>query len=302
MRRLSILLISLSCIFFGTIKVSGQELNAKVSVNIEALGSTDRSQYEELERKLTELLNNTRWTHATFSPAERIDCSFSLNLLTRKDETKYTAEISITASRPVYNASYTSPLFVYRDRELNFEYDPYTPIVWDPNNIESNLLTTVVFYVYAILTYDFDSFAPLGGNPYRSQMRQLVAAAQSKPDWDGWDAFKNDRNRYALAEALNDPQQEPVRKAWYILHRKGLDEMVANANRGRANSISVVELLEVVHKEKPISPLLAVFAATKLDELASILSKANASEKQELSRRLLRVFPTEQNKIDKIKN
>ncbi|KGN88740.1 hypothetical protein HQ45_08565 [Porphyromonas crevioricanis] len=279
-----------------------QELNAKVSINTDALGgSVERSQYEELERKLSELLNNTRWTHGTFSPAERIECNFSLNILTRTDETKYTADLSVTARRPVFNASYVSPLFVYRDRELNFLYDPYTPIEWNPANIESNLLATLIFYTYAILTYDFDSFAPLGGNPYRSEMRQLVAAAQTKQDWNGWDAFKSDRNRYALAEALNDPVQEPVRKAWYIFHRKGLDEMVGNANRGRSNIISTIELLETVHKEKPVSPLLNIFAMTKLEELVSILSKASTSEKQDLSKRLLKLFPTEQNKIDRLK-
>lgn len=278
-----------------------QELNAKVTINTQSLGPVDKEQFDELQKQLFDLLNNTRWTHTSFAPAERIDCNFTINLLSKKEPNKYTSELNVTATRPVFNSSYMTPLFIFRDRDVNFEYDQFARLEWNPQNMESNLLASVVFYVYAILTYDFDSFAELGGSPYASQMRQIVAAAQSKQDWQGWEAYKSDLNRYALSEALNDKQLESVRKAWYLYHRKGLDDMVDNIARGRNNIVESVSLLEEAHKAKPMSVLYNIFATTKLDEMGKIMSKTSESEKQELGRRLIKIFPTESDKIDKLK-
>lgn len=281
--------------------VRAQELNAKVSINTNALGPVDKEQFNELQKQIFELLNTTRWTHTTFSPAERIDCNFTINLLTKKGDNQYTAELNVTATRPVFNASYMTPLFIYRDKEVNFDYDQYARLEWNPQDMQNNLLASIVFYVYAILTYDFDSFSELGGNPYANQMRQIVAAAQSKQGWQGWEAYKSDMNRYALSEALNDKQMEPARKCWYLYHRKGMDQLVDNIARGRNKIVESVGLLEEAHKARPISPLFNIFSLTKLDEMSKVLSKMGESEKQELARRLIKIFPTDQDKIDKLK-
>ena len=61
---------------------------------------------------------------------------------------------------------------------------------------------------------------------------QIVSLAQAQPTWTGWKAFENDRNRHALATALTDNTSELFRDMWYNYHRKGLDEMAANPDRG----------------------------------------------------------------------
>lgn len=289
--------------FFCTTSVAGQELNAKVTVNGERLGSNANMEtLKTLERQLNGLLNLTRWTNATFSFAERIDCSFTLNLTEVKDESQYKAELLITSRRPVYNSSYYSPQIMWRDQEVNFEYNQFDPIEYNETDIQSNLVASVVFYAYYILAVDFDSFSLLGGNAARSTMRQIVARAQAKQDWNGWKAFENNRNRYALAEAMNDAEMEPLRRFWYEYHRRALDEMVANATRGRTTVIELLPLLETVYKARPMSPLLSVFASVKLDEVVSILSKANAAEKQDAYKLLNKVFPTQDNKLKPLKN
>ena len=79
-----------------------QELNARVTVNVDRLGSSaDQAIVSDLTQQLTEMINQTRWTNATFSPMERIECAWGLNLVSVSDDGLYTAELSISAQRPV---------------------------------------------------------------------------------------------------------------------------------------------------------------------------------------------------------
>lgn len=290
------------CLFFYTASAVSQELNAKVTINSERLGSNANAEtFKTLERQLSDLLNLTRWTTATFSFAERIDCTFSINLTEVKDESRYKAELFVTSRRPIYNSSYFSPQLIWRDQELNFEYNQFDPIEYNETDLQSNLVASVVFYAYFVLAMDFDSFSPLGGNSARSMMRQIVARAQAKQDWSGWKAFESTKNRYALAEAMNDAELETLRRFWYDYHRRALDEMVGNPNRGRTTVLELLPQLEAVYKVRPMSPLLSIFAAVKLDEIVNILSKANASEKQDAYKILNKVFPTEGNKLNPLK-
>lgn len=298
-RALHLLLLLL---FLLPIHSLAQELKAKVSVNVDRLGSVDKTQFAELERQLTDMLNNTRWTNAVFTPAERIECSFAINLTSLQEERKYEGELYITAQRPVYNTSYQSPLIVYRDRDLNFEYQSFDAIEYNSNQITNNLVATVVFYAYFILALDFDSFSPLGGNIARNEMRQLVnSAGQANPDWKGWKAYENDYNRYAIAEALNDARQEPFRQFWYQYHRKGLDELVANIQRGRTSMLESLQLLEISWQANSLSPLLMIVSQAKLAELVKVAAQATSEEKQAAYKRLIKMFPTEGNTLDALK-
>lgn len=77
-----------------------------------------------------------------------------------------------------------------------------------------------------------------------------------------------------LATALTDNTSELFRDMWYNYHRKGLDEMAANPDRGRTTIIGLLPVLEQVKSARPTSPLLQMFADSKLDEVVLIYSKA----------------------------
>ncbi len=300
MQRLGLLILFIS--FFFSQGLKGQELKAKVAVNVEKLGAVDKQQFAELERKLTDLLNTTRWTNTIFSSNERIICNFAINISSVEDDRKYQAELFVTAQRPVYNTSYNSPLLVYRDKELNFEYQAFDVLEFNPNQITNNLVATVAFYAYFILALDFDSFAPTGGTFIINQMRQLVnSSSQANPEWKGWTAYDNDYNRYAIAEALNDKTQENFRLFWYQYHRKGLDEMLANTERAQKSMLESIQNLEELQKIKANSPLLMVVSQTKLNEIIQIASELTLDEKKALYKKLFKLYPTEGNTLDVLK-
>ena len=277
-----------------------QELNARITVNGDQVATTDQSIFTTLQNSLTELVNTHKWTNATFAVNERIDCSMTI-IVTEMDETNFTSEIQVQARRPVFDSSYTTTIMNFRDQQLDFEYTEGETLEYNTYSLESNLVATVVFYVYVILALDFDSFALQGGTTYIDRAQDIVNRAQSESSWNGWKAFESSRNRHALITALQDNSSEAFRGLWYTYHRKGLDEMAANPDRGRTTIIEALPALEEVKSKRPTSVLLQMFSDAKLDEIVAIYSKATSQERQDGYKMLSNIFPSESTRLEGLK-
>ena len=284
--------LALSCSCAGM----AQELNARITVNGDKIANANKSVFTTLQNALTEFINNRKWTDATFAVNERIDCSMTI-IVNEMEESSFKGEIQVQARRPVYNSSYTTTLLNFRDQQFDFEYMEGEPLEYQENMLTGNLTATVVFYIYIILGLDFDSFSPLGGTAYIQQAQQIVSLAQSQ-SWSGWKAFDSNRNRHAVATALQDNASEAFRNLWYTYHRKGLDEMAANADRGRTTIIEALPALQEVKKARPTSVLLQMFSDAKLDEIVLIFSKATTQEKQSGYKLLQEIYPTETTRLE----
>lgn len=278
-----------------------QELNARITINSDKIQSTNKQVFTTLQTALNDFVNNRKWTDATFAVNERIDCTMTLILTEMVSDNSYKGEIQIQARRPVYNSSYTTTLFNFRDTELTFDYTEFEPLEYTENTLNNNLIAIVVYYIYTILGLDFDSFALKGGSAFLQQAQQIVSLAQAQPSWTGWKAFENDRNRHALATALSDNTSDLFREMWYNYHRKGLDEMAANADRGRTTIIGLLPVLEQIKSARPTSPLVQLFADTKLDEIVLIYSKGTAQEKQEGYKMLSNLYPALTTRMESLK-
>lgn len=278
-----------------------QELNARVTINSDQVQATNKQVFTTLQNALTEFINNKKWTDATFAVNERIECSMTILITEIVSDNSFKGEIQVQARRPVYNSSYTTTLLNHRDTEFSFDYTEFEPLEYTENVLNSNLIATVVFYIYTILGLDFDSFSPQGGSAFLQQAQQIVSLAQAQTSWTGWKAFENDRNRHALATALQDNTSEAFREMWYNYHRKGLDEMAANPDRGRTTIIGLLPVLEQVKSTRPTSPLLQMFADAKLDEVVLIYSKATTQEKQEGYKMLSNLYPALTNRMESLK-
>ena len=292
-RKLLGLLVAGICSVSAMAQMSNNgELNARITINSDKIQGTDKSVFTTLQTALTEFVNNRRWTDATFAVNERIDCSMTI-ILSEQSDNSYKGEIQVQATRPVYNSSYLTTLFNYRDTELDFEYAQFEQLEYNENSLSSNLTATVMFYIYVILGLDFDSFSPLGGKAYFERAQQIVNMAQSQGTWSGWKAFDKDDNRHGLITALTDNTSEKFRNFWYTYHRKGLDEMAGNPDRGRTTIIEALPVLKEVKSARPTSVIMRVFSDAKLDELVLIYSKATTQEKQEGYKLLYELYPTE---------
>ena len=77
--------------------------------------------------------------------------------------------------------------------------------------------------------------------------------------------------------------------------------MAANADRGRTTILSLMPVLEQIKSARPTSPLLQMFADTKLDEIVSIYSKATTQEKQDGYKMLSNLYPALTTRLEPLK-
>ena len=299
-KRLLFLFLLGTTSFIGYAQDRANEFNAQVKINSDKIQGTNQQVYTTLQDALTQFINTRKWSDATFGINERIDCTFNI-IINEATDNSYKAELQIQASRPVYNSSYVTTLLNFRDTQLDFDYTEFEQLEYTENTLNSNLIATVVFYLYTILGLDFDSFSPRGGTAFFQQAQQVVTLAQSQMSWNGWKAFDSDRNRHAIATALNENVSEGYRDMWYNYHRKGLDEMAANVDRGRTTILSLLPTLEELKKTRPTSVLLQMFADSKLDEVVAIYSKATTTEKQEGYKMLSNLYPAMTTRLEPLK-
>ena len=299
-KRLLFLFLLGTTSFIGYAQDRANEFNAQVKINSDKIQGTNKQVYTTLQDALTQFINTRKWTDATFGINERIDCTFNI-IINEATDNSYKAELQIQASRPVYNSSYVTTLLNFRDTQLDFDYTEFEQLEYTENTLNSNLIATVVFYLYTILGLDFDSFSPRGGTAFFLQYQQVVTLSQAQILWNVGKAFGRIRNRHLIATALNENASEGYRDMWYNYHRKGLDEMAANVDRGRTTILSLLPTLEELKKTRPTSVLLQMFADSKLDEVVAIYSKATTTEKQEGYKMLSNLYPAMTTRLEPLK-
>ncbi len=277
----------------------GQELDCRVEINSDQVQGTNTSIFETLKEAITEYVNDRKWTTAQLSTVERIQCSM---LFTVKDyaDNRFTCELQVQSRRPVYNSSYTTTLFNFKDDKVEFDYQEFEPLVFSEQTMESNLTAIINYYVYIILGIDFDSFSPRGGAPFFEMARQVVTMGQSSME-SGWKAFEDTRNRHALLSAFVEQSTIGFRDLWYVYHRNGLDEMALSVDKSRAKITQSLEQLKQIYEAAPMSVLIPLFKDAKLDELVNIYSKAPSTEKEAVYEILINMYPTDSQTIEKIR-
>ncbi|GAB6011153.1 type IX secretion system protein PorD [Viscerimonas tarda] len=282
-------------LFFAA-NVSSQELNAKVTVNSNKLSGVRQELFKSMQTSIMQLLNERKWTNANFGKNEMIDCSFVLTMNTAGENNTYTAELQITSRRPVYGSVYMTPIFTFKDVELEFEYAEGENLEFNETNISSNLVAVIAYYAYVVIGLDYDSFALNAGKPYFEMAMNIANAAQSL-NGKGWKPFENDKNRYALALALTEESSARFHTMWYNYHRSGLDEMSTNLVRGKDRVMASTQDLQEIYSARPSSALLLFYGDTKLNELTDIYSEATQDERKEAYELLRKIFPTKSTQL-----
>jgi hypothetical protein len=286
------------------VRLQAQELNATVTVNSDRIQSPNKNIFVTMQKAMDQLINKPKpWNsnNLVFAPNERIDCTFLLTITEQPSENSFKAELYIQARRPVYNSTYITSILNYRDTKVEFEYTENASLEWNEMSIDNNLVAVIGFYCNLILALDFDSFSPLGGSIFYRQALSIAMQAQSNTVWTGWSAFDDRRSRTSIINAYLDEAIKPFRELWYTYHRKGLDEMAANPDRGRTTILNALPVLKDVRNVRNSEIILQMFADCKLEEIVSIASKANAEEKKSLYDLLRDAFPASTSQLEPLK-
>jgi hypothetical protein len=257
-----------------------QELNCKVTVNGDRVPSSDRTVLRDMERAFANFINTRKWTNDTYQIHEKINCTLFINISEMPSIGNFQASVQVAAARPIYNSNYESVLLNFADRDWDFEYVESLPLEYNDNTYISNLTSMLAFYAYVILGMDYDSFSPMGGNPYFQKALIVVTNAQ-QAGRAGWQALGSNRNRYSLIEALNNPQMAEMRKGTYTYHRLAMDNFEKTPDQSRDQVLEVLRSVQKAWRINPNSILVISFFDTKSNELVNIFSEGNIQVRRE---------------------
>ncbi len=284
-------------------QVAAQELNARITINHSQIQGTDNAVFDELTQTLTQFVNDRQWTNLQFQKNERINCSFNITV-TKYDKSSnlFTCKALIQASRTAYNSSYTTTIFSNQDNDFNFEYAQFDQLQFNEEQVDNQLTALFAYYAYLIIGFNLDTYAPMGGEDVLQRCMNLANNSQNL-NYTGWKAFDNDRNRFAIINDYLDGAMKPFRQLQYDYYRTGMDEMAANAERGRINISTALEKnLKKCHEDRPLSRLPMLWTDYKRDELANIYKgKGTQKEKETVYDILFTINASQNNAWQKIK-
>lgn len=274
------------CLMVSNVKIQAQEINAKVTVVSAQVGNTiDKRVFQNLQTALVAFINKRKWTTDVFEGNEKIECSFLLNLQSVVEPNVYKATLTIQAGRPIFNSTYLSPLVNFIDNEITFRYVEFQPIEFNENRVSgaepltANLSALFAYYVYIILGLDYDSYAPRGGDPFFQKANLIVNAAPEGRSVSGWKPFDGQRNRYWLAENLQNTRYALIHDAIYTYYRQGMDKLIENENVAREQMLNGINMLNTLNTETPNLMIMPFFFQGKSDEIIKIYKKSDPQEK-----------------------
>jgi phosphopantothenoylcysteine decarboxylase/phosphopantothenate--cysteine ligase len=282
-------------------RAQAQELNPTLTINTSKIQGTDKDVFSSLEGAIKEFLTHQVWTEYHFAENERIQCSFNL-IVNQYDAQsgKMTCELTVQSNRPVYGSTYNTTVFNFRDTEVEFSYTEQDRIEYSPGITPDNNLTAILaYYSLLIIGLDFDTMSPNGGTDILRQVENIAAGAQSLGS--GWRSFDTKANRYSIINDYMNGTLAAFRQLQYKYHRQGLDDMTANADRGRATITESLSLLQQTRQAKSTSALPTLFTEIKKNELISIYSEGISKEKQQVKELLSQINPSLSNDWNTIK-
>ncbi|MGY8911252.1 MAG: type IX secretion system protein PorD [Flavobacteriales bacterium] len=242
--------------------------NCLVNINYEQVSGSNLQVFKTLETALTEFINQTKWTNRVVQTEERVDCAMNIIITSRNDNT-FTSSIQIQSTRPVYGSSYQTPILNLRDSDFTFKYNEFDPLIYNRNSFDSNLISTIVFYVYTILGVDADTFSEYGGQVELEEAQNVMLQAQQS-NLASWQNVIGKQNRFLLIDNLLAPKLKVFRDILYDYHIKGLDNFGTNKEFAKQTIEDSVLKVENIFNKTVGNYLIRLFFDAKADEIVNI--------------------------------
>ena len=276
-----------------------QEIQARLSVIVSKVSSqVDRKIFNTLQTGLTNFLNTRKWTNDVFQPSEKIQCSFLITIEKDLGNNVFSGKMTIQAARPAYNTTYDCPMLNFQDDNIIFKYQEFQPIEFNENRVQGNdplagnLTAIMAYYVNIILGFDYDSYSLRGGDVYFQKAWNIVNNAPEGREITGWKSFESLRNRYWLAENMNNSRFALMHDVLYSYYRSGIDVFFENEEAGRSGIINALNFLNTINTKNPNSMVMQLFFQGKANELQKIFSKAGGEQKSRAKELLTRLDVT----------
>lgn len=295
-------LLSLFLLLALAMPANAQELNARVMINREQVSNTKSGVFEALEKQITHFLNERTWTDLKFRESERIQCSFNLTISTYSEtDNSFKGSLMVVSNRPVWGSAYTTTVWNFNDKDVTFNFQEFDQLEWRPEQVDNNLTAMLAYWIYLIIGLDLDTMSPMGGTAYLQTALDICNSAETLGA-EGWTAFGDSKNRFAIINDYLDGAMEKYRQLQYDYYRKGLDQMSEQMEQGRDAIAESMTLLKEAHEDKSMSLLPQIFTDIKRDELVSIFNtQAPREQREAIYEILFRINPSQSQYWEKIK-
>ncbi len=260
-----------------------QEVDCTVQVNYDAIPTTNRDLLVNLASDIKTYVSNYNWG-ATAEPGEKVKCTLNIFVQSVLGENRYNAQVFVGSMRPRYYSDQSSAVLRVFDESWEFTYIKDRPINKNPYTFD-DLASFLDFYMFLIMGYDFDTYDRLSGTPLFQKAGDVARLGRAS-GLKSWQPTTTSYSRTQLIEELLNPKFEPVRIASWIYHFNGLDSLSLAPERGYANMIAALELIDRTRRSvDPRNLVIRSWFDAKYLELAQVFQAyPDASIYQRLAR------------------
>lgn len=290
--------------FISISQLSAQDFYCRVRINDAQVQISDKSIFRALEKRLQEFMNNTKWTGEVIQTVEKLDMNIEI-ILTAYDQSSYEYQASaiIQTRRTIYGTNYSSTVFNFNDENFDFKYQEQDLLEFQDGSFLGDISALMGFYAYYSLGLDYDTFGEEAGTQLFNKALQIANLAEQSSGRAGWKPFeKTIRTRYNLIDNVMNERFKPLRKAYYLYHRQGLDQMTKDPIKAKKNIFLALEQVKKVFKIAPNTVMLLVFFEAKSDELVNIFKGGDEIDKPKAITLLSEINVANLNKYEKIRN
>ncbi len=284
--------------------VSAQsEIDWTINVNTDQIVQTDKRIFGSLEKDIFTFLRGQVWTDDKFEEEERIEATLFLTISEVFEEAngtskpipdQYKGTLALQSQRPVFGTSERTPVLNTQDKFINFTYRQGEGIIYSEQSYASDLGHILAFYSFMIVGLDYDTFSPLGGQPYFDKAQELYNRLPTEvSSTQGWRSGNKSRNRYYLMENVLSPRMLPLRRAYYNYHRLGLDMMITDVVSARSNITLAIEDAQKANQAYPSSVYVQAFVDAKREEIIEIYKGSTGVEQNTVISAMSRIDPSQ---------
>ena len=254
----------------GNVTSHAQELDARVTVNMDAIQMDQRMEARTMAADVERYLNNQRYTGQDWE-GERIPVDITIYLMSRSGN-RYMGRLAIVSRRLANGEPNTGgPLLRIFDQEWTFEWS-FNPVLNYQTMRYDPFSSVIDFYVLLAIGLDADTYEDLGGDPLYNAAKQIAQLGSATGISSFSTTFQpGEITRMSIVTELTDPRFNGLRRIFYDYH-VAMDEYALDPEKGRAQMLVVLDDL-AYFKQNSISnrsALLDVYFDAKAGELADM--------------------------------
>ena len=244
-----------------TNSLKSQDILANVVVNSDLISQTNKSIFNNLQKEISNLINTRSWSGKNLANNEKLKINLLINVLSFSDN-KFLANFEFQSMRPVLNSTFQTPVFNYVDTNFEFTFEEYQTLYFVENKFESNLVSSISFFMFVISGLDNDSFILNSGDKFYDKAQEIVNLASQSSSPRSWQPSSNNGrlNKFWLIENLNSQNAAEFKDLLYNYHANGMDIMSKNIIEAKTNISSSIISLELMNRRTPNSILIRIGA------------------------------------------